>query len=111
MSQRNLKFLFLNIGHLLDHYPVLIFATAAAVRLTTEWDISYAGLIPYATPGLVAFAVGSIPAGWLADRWSRDGMIVVFLLGIGVSSLLAGFANSPLQIGAALTLVGMSAAI
>ena len=111
MSQRRLKFLFLNAGHLLDHYVVLIFATAAAVRLTTEWDISYAGLIPYATPGFVAFGVCSIPAGWLADRWSRDGMMVVFLLGIGASAILAGFANSPLQIGAALTLVGTFAAI
>lgn len=111
MSQRRLKFLFLNAGHLLDHYVVLIFATAAAVRLTTEWDISYAGLIPYATPGFVAFGVCSIPAGWLADRWSRDGMMLVFLLGIGASAILAGFANSPLQIGAALTLVGTFAAI
>ena len=111
MSRRRLKFLFLNAGHLLDHYLVLVFATAAAVRLTTEWDISYAGLIPYATPGFVAFGVCSIPAGWLADRWSRDGMMVVFLLGLGASATLAGFANSPVQISAALTLVGVFAAI
>lgn len=29
---------------------MLIFATVAALRLTEEWDMSYAALIPYATP-------------------------------------------------------------
>lgn len=38
-------------------------------------------------------------------------MIVVFFIGIGVSSILTGFAQTPLQIGAGLTLVGVFAAI
>jgi hypothetical protein len=28
--------------------------------------MSYGELIPYATPGFIAFAAGSIPAGWMA---------------------------------------------
>ena len=103
--------MFLNAGHFLDHFFVLIFATAAALRLTIEWDISYAALIPYATPGFIAFGVCSIPAGWLADRWSRECMMVVFFIGIGASSVLAGFANTPLQIAVCLTLIGVFAAI
>lgn len=44
---------------------MLIFATLAALALTKEWELSYAELIPYATPGLVAFGVFSLPqAGW-----------------------------------------------
>ena len=66
MWHGQVRFLFLNVGHFLDHFFVLIFATAAALSLTIEWEISYAALIPYATPGFIAFAVCSIPAGWLA---------------------------------------------
>ena len=48
-------FLLLNIGHYLDHLFTLIFASAAVFALTREWGIPYAGLIPYAMPGFVAF--------------------------------------------------------
>ncbi len=90
---------------------MLIFATAAALQLTTEWGLSYAALILYATPGFVAFGIGAIPAGWLADKWSREGMMVIFFIGIGLSSALASMANSPLQIAAGLILIGLFAAI
>ncbi len=73
--------------------------------------MSYAALIPYATPGFVAFGIGAVAAGWIADKWSRAGMIVIFFIGIGSSSILAGMANTPLQIGACLTLIGLFAAI
>ena len=111
MQHTRIRFLFLNIGHFLDHLIILVFATAAALRISTEWGMSYASLIPYATPGFVAFGLCAIPAGWLADKWSREGMMVVFFVGIGASSLLASIANSPVQIALCLTLVGAFAAI
>ena len=52
MTRDRLNFLFLNVGHFLDHLFMLVFATVAALRLTEEWGMSYAALIPYATPGL-----------------------------------------------------------
>ncbi len=90
---------------------MLIFASVAALRLTTEWGMSYAELVPYATPGFIVFGVGAIAAGWLADKWSREGMIVIFFIGIGLSAILAGFANTPIQMSGALTLIGVFAAI
>ena len=111
MKVRRIHFLFLNIGHFLDHLFVLIFATAAALTLVNEWGLSYGELIPYATPGFVAFGICAIPAGWLADKWSREGMIVIFFLGIGAASILAGFAETPLEMAVYLTLVGVFAAI
>jgi len=111
MQRSHIRFLFLNAGHFVDHFFVLIFATAAALQLTTEWDMSYAELIPYATPGFVAFGLFAIPAGWLADKWSREGMMVIFFVGIGASSIFSSLANSPFEIGLGLTLVGTFAAI
>jgi MFS family permease len=111
MQRSQVGFLFLNVGHFLDHLFVLIFAAVAALRLTQEWGMSYAALVPYATPSFVAFGLCAIPAGWLADRWSREGMMAVFFIGIGLSAILAGLADTPLQLAAALTLVGVFAAI
>jgi len=104
-------FLLLNIGHFLDHLFTLIFATVAALALHREWGVGYAELLAYATPGFFAFGVFALPAGWLADRWSRDGMMCVFFIGIGVMSILTSLATTPLQIGIGLFMIGMFAAI
>ncbi len=111
MTRDRLYFLLLNIGHFLDHLFMLIFATVAALALHREWGIGYADLLAYATPGFFAFGLFSLPAGWLADKWSRDGMMCVFFVGIGLASVATGFATSPLQIGIGLFVTGIFAAI
>ena len=111
MTRERTHFLFLNIGHFLDHLFTLIFATVAALALTREWGLSYAELVPYATPGFVAFGLFSLPAGWLSDRWSRYGMMSVFFVGIGIASIFTAFASTPLQIMILLFFVGVLAAI
>jgi MFS family permease len=111
MNRDRLYFLLLNIGHFLDHLFTLVFATVAALALYREWGIGYAELLAYATPGFFAFGVFSLPAGWLADRWSRDGMMSVFFFGIGVAAIATSFAETPLQIGCGLFVIGMFAAI
>lgn len=109
-AARRTHFLFLNVGHAYDHLFMLVFATAV-LRLEREWGMSYAELLPLATGGFVAFAAGSIPAGWLGDRWSRTGMMAVFFTGIGAASILTGLAQGPWQLAAGLTLIGLFAAI
>ncbi len=112
MSDKNrLEFLFLNLGHLYDHLFILIYAAVAALALPAAFDMSYAELIVYATPGFVAFCAFALPAGWLADRWSRRGMMIVFFLGLGVSAVLTGFARTPLEIAVGLFFIGVFAAI
>jgi MFS family permease len=106
-----LHFLLLNVGHFLDHLFTLIFATVAALALHREWGLGYADLLKYATPGFFAFGVFALPAGWLADRWSREGMMSVFFIGIGLSSIATSFARSPLEIAIGLFVVGVFAAI
>ena len=111
MDRDRINFFFLNMGHFLDHFCMLVFATVAALRLTQEWNMTYSELIPYATPGFIMFGVCAIPAGWLADKWSREGMMTIFFIGIGVATILTAVAQTPVQIGIALFMVGIFAAI
>ncbi|MEQ1611417.1 MAG: MFS transporter, partial [Hyphomicrobiaceae bacterium] len=111
MTRDRLHFLLLNLGHFLDHLFTLIFATVAALALSREWGFGYGDLLKYATPGFFAFGVFALPAGWLADKWSRDGMIVVFFIGIGLASLATSLAQTPMQVGIGLFVIGMFAAI
>jgi MFS family permease len=109
--RERLHFLLLNVGHYLDHLFTLIFATVAALALHREWGLGYAELLKYATPGFFAFGVFALPAGWIADKWSRDGMMSVFFIGIGFASIATSFARTPLEIGMGLFVVGVFAAI
>jgi MFS family permease len=111
MMRDRLHFLLLNVGHFLDHLFTLIFATVAALALSAEWGLGYGDLLKYAAPGFFAFGVFALPAGWLADKWSRDGMMAVFFIGIGLASIATSFAVTPVQVGTGLFVIGMFAAI
>jgi MFS family permease len=101
---------FLNLGHLLDHLAMLVFPTAV-VAIGREWGRSYSELLPLALGSFIAFGAFAIPAGWLADHWSRYKVMALFYAGIGASLFLTGFAQSEWQIAAGLTLTGAFAAI
>jgi len=109
MSNRWLV-LFLNLGHLLDHLAMLVFPTAV-VALARDWGVAYSDLLPLAVGSFVAFGAFAIPAGWLADRWSRYRVMAVFFFGVGASLFATGLAQAPWQIALGLTVVGAFAAI
>jgi MFS family permease len=101
---------FVNAAHFIDHYSMLIFA-AAVIVMGPALGMSYSQLLPYATPGFIAFGAGSLVTGWLGDRWSRRHMMVIFFAGIGASMIAVGFVKTPLQLGAALLSIGIFASI
>jgi MFS family permease len=101
---------YVNVGHFIDHYAMLIFA-AAVIVMGPTMGMTYSELLPYATPGFVAFGAGSLVTGWLGDRWSRRHMMVIFFFGIGLSMISVGLVQTPLQLGAALFAVGLFASI
>lgn len=101
---------FVNAAHFIDHYAMLIFA-AAVIIMGPALGMAYSELLPYATPGFVAFGAGSLITGWLGDRWSRRHMMLIFFVGIGLSMISVGFVQTPLQLGAALLAIGLFASI
>ncbi|WP_175625976.1 MULTISPECIES: MFS transporter [Oxalobacteraceae] len=101
---------YINIAHFIDHYAMLVFA-AAVIVIAPVFGMSYGELLPYATPGFVAFGAGALVTGWLGDRWSRRHMMVLFFIGIGAAMMAVGLTQTPLQLGIALLAVGLFAAI
>lgn len=110
MTDSRLRNLFLNLGHGYDHLFILLFPTVV-LGLEGEFQRPYSELLALAVPGFIAFAAGTLPAGWLGDRWSRPGMIAVFFIGIGTASILTGLARSQVEIAIGLTLIGLFASI
>ena len=100
----------LNWAHALDHFVLLIFPTVV-IGLETVYHRPYGEMIALGTASFVAFGVFSIPAGWLADHWSRRNMMVAFYLGCGVALAAAALAPSLVMLAVALFVLGVFGAI
>lgn len=110
MSQSKQIVAYINIAHFIDHYAMLIFA-AAVIVIAPTFDMSYGQLLPYATPGFIAFGAGSLASGWLGDKWSRRNMMAIFFVGMGLALAGVSVIQTPIQLGVMLFLVGVIASI
>ncbi|MBN8919705.1 MAG: MFS transporter [Rhizobiales bacterium] len=109
-ANRRLAIGFLNWAHAIDHYVLLIFPTVV-IGLEAVYGRPYSELIILGTACFLAFGLFSLPAGWLADRWSRRNMMALFYFGCGVSMAAAAVAPNFVALTAALFALGMFAAI
>ena len=109
-SDNQISIGFLNWAHAIDHYVMLIYPTAV-IGLALVYGRSYAQLIALSTAAFVAFGLFSLPAGWLADHWSRRNMIAAFYFGCGAALVLIAFAPNVVMLTIALCALGMFAAI
>jgi MFS family permease len=82
-----------------------------AVILEGVWQRPYAEIIAMWTLGAAMIGVGAPLAGWLADRFGHARMMVLFFLGIGFASIVAGLASDSSEMGLALALLGGFGAI
>jgi MFS family permease len=101
---------FINWAHALDHYVLLIYPTVV-IGLQSVYSRSYGELIALGTASFVAFGVFSLPAGLLADRWSRRDMMLLFYAGCGFSLIAAGVAPNLVVLACALFALGVFGAI
>ena len=103
--------LLLNLAHALDHMFLLIFATAVGSIAADMGMARWEDLMPYGALAFFFFGVGSLPAGKLGDQWGRRKMMLVFFIGIGVSSMLVSQAQTPWQLALLLAIMGCFASI
>jgi FSR family fosmidomycin resistance protein-like MFS transporter len=101
---------FASLGHFLHHVLTGLFLTLAVI-LEGVWQRPYAEIIAMWTLGAAMIGVGAPLAGWLADRFGHARMMVLFFLGIGFASIVAGLASDSSEMGLALALLGGFGAI
>jgi len=110
IRSKTISDIWLNISHFLDHFIMLVFAKAA-YDAGRHFGMSYEEIIVYGVAGFVLFGGMAPVAAQMADRYSRSLMMVVYHCGIGIAAVLAGLAQSVWQLGAAIGLIGVFAAI
>ena len=110
IRSKTISDIWLNISHFLDHFIMLVFAKAA-YDAGRHFGMSYEEIIVYGVAGFVLFGGMAPVAAQMADRYSRSLMMVVYHFGIGIAAVLAGLAQSVCQLGAAIGLIGVFAAI
>ena len=101
---------FSNVGHVFTHMLTILYATAV-LYLPGVFDLSYGEMLGLSSVGLILFGVGSLPAGWFGDRWSQVGMLVIFFIGIGVSTVFTGLSTNTTGLFIGLSLIGLFASI
>lgn len=90
------------LGHATMHILAALYLTVVLV-LEDGWaGMSYDDLIRLWTIGSLMIGLGAPLAGWLGDRWSESRMMVLMFLLTGAGSMLAGLADTPTQLAAAL---------
>jgi MFS family permease len=109
-SRRRLTIGFNNFAHAVDHYVMLIFPTVV-IGLEAVYGRPYSELLALGTASFFAFGIFSLPAGWLADRWSRRYMMVAFYIGCGLSLAAAALSPNFVALAVSLFALGVFASI
>ena len=109
-AARRRSIAFLNVAHSLDHFVLLIYPTVV-IGLEVVYRRPYSELIALSSTAFVSFGIFSLPAGWLADRWSRRNMMAAFYLGCGSSLIAVALSPNLFVLSAAMFALGMFASI
>src|SRR5262245_28463984 len=81
-----------SVGHALMHYMAAFFPYIA-VGMAASWGEPgkpldhQVVLLPLWQLAAFLIGLGALPAGWLSDRWSAPGMMVVMFFGMGAASM------------------------
>ncbi len=105
-----LSLIFSCVGHAYIHMFTAFYFTIV-IAIERVWEQPFHELIRLWTPAALLVGVLALPAGWLADRWSTLGMMVIFFIGLGLSAILSGLAGGSTGLVLALAGIGAFAAI
>ncbi|WP_137179374.1 MFS transporter [Roseomonas sp. AR75] len=114
MDAASRQIVFINLAHVFTHYGLLILATAVlamVVQDPTGFGDLYGPILALGTGMFVFYGLGSLPMGWLAERFGRPRLMAAFFLGTGGAMAVAGFASGPVTLAIALAAMGAFSAI
>jgi len=98
------------LGHAYMHL-FTAFYFVIVLALEADWGLPYHELIELWTLGALLVGVGAIPAGWLSDRWSAAGMMIVMFVGLGLAGIVCAFLETPAALLLGLSAIGLFSAI
>jgi FSR family fosmidomycin resistance protein-like MFS transporter len=101
---------FSSVGHFFAHLLMLLYPTVL-LALEGRWGMSYGDLLSLSLGGFVLFGLGALPAGWLGDRWSAEGMMVIFFIGTGGAAIATGLTDGPWALALGLAAIGLCGSI
>lgn len=108
---RFLLIAFINAAHGLTHYALLILPTAVLAMGGAFPGLDYGAIVTLGTAMFAIYGLGSLPVGWLAERYGARAMMAVFFVGTGAALVASGLAVTPITFAVALALVGAFLAI
>lgn len=109
-SSRTLPIVFSCLGHAYMHL-FTAFYFVIVLALERDWALPYHELIKLWTLGSLLVGLGALPAGWLGDRWSAAGMMVVFFIGMGAAGIVCGLVEGPVAMLLGLGAIGLFSSI
>lgn len=98
------------LGHAYMHL-FTAFYFVIVLALEGVWQRPYHELIELWTLGSLLVGLAALPAGWLGDRWSATGMMVVYFIGLGAAGIVCGLVDGPTALFVGLTAIGVFSAI
>jgi FSR family fosmidomycin resistance protein-like MFS transporter len=109
-AANRLPLVFACLGHAYMHL-FTAFYFVIVLALEDAWAIPYHELIGLWTVGALLVGLAALPAGWLGDRWSASGMMVVFFVGMGLAGIACGLVDGPTALLVGLAAIGLFASI
>ncbi|MEX0924297.1 MAG: MFS transporter [Rhodovibrionaceae bacterium] len=111
-ASARLSLVFSCLGHGYMHlFTAMYFVIAVSLEGAGWNELPYEELIKLWALGGLLVGLAALPAGWLGDRWSASGMMIVFFLGLGLSSIVCGLVDAPTAMFLGLSAIGLFAAI
>ncbi|WP_144187090.1 MFS transporter [Elioraea rosea] len=102
---------FVNALHTLTHYALLILPTAVLGMAGDLGGLDYGMIVALGTAMFAIYGFGSLPVGWLADRYGQAQMLAANYIGGGLALVACGLAVTPITFAVALALAGAFFAI
>ena len=110
MNTSKTSLVFASLGHVYVHcFTAFYFVIVLAIEI--DWQRPYHELIGVWTVGAALVGAGALPAGWLADRYSANALMIFYFLGLGASSVAAGLTGGTTGLLIALASLGLFASI
>ena len=106
MSQLQKNIIITSMGHFLVHSMTMILPVILIV-LEKEFSVSLIELGQLATIQILFMGLGGFPAGILVDRFGSRMVLMVFFIGLVISSLWLYFSNSFFMVAIGLGFLGI----